>query len=115
MEQQQTYEFIGRGFLCPEALAKAEELRGKPLVDAEGAKEHKGIAEIRLVPYMLYCEANDEMGWGKMRDREIPIREQWEKDGILEQSSYPRFTKKGREFALFVLHWAYPDEYARLR
>lgn len=47
--------FIGRGFLHPEKLKIAEKYRGKPLVDAEGATEHKGVLEIRLCPYMYWC------------------------------------------------------------
>ena len=47
--------FIGRGFLHPEKLKIAEKYRGKSLVDAEGATEHKGVLEIRLCPYMYYC------------------------------------------------------------
>lgn len=113
-EQTQTYKFVGRGFLCPEALAKAEELRGKALVDCEGAEEHNGVAEIRLVPYIIYCEGTNQMGYGQMRDREFPIRESWIEDGILEDSSFPQFTEKGREFANFVLQWAYPQDYAKM-
>ena len=56
--------FVGRGFLHPEKLKIAEKYRGKPLVDAEGATEHKGVLEIRLCPYMYYCMLNGQMGWG---------------------------------------------------
>ena len=57
--------YIGRGFLHTEKLKIAEKYRGKPLVDFEGATEHKGVAEIRLCPYMYYCYIHGEMGWGK--------------------------------------------------
>lgn len=106
--------FIGRGFLHPEKLAIAEKLRGKPLVDHPEATEHKGIAEIRLCPYMYYCYLNNQMGWGKMRDYERPIREAWVKDGILKDTSYPEFTAKGKKFVEYVLKWAYPQDYAEM-
>lgn len=106
--------FIGRGFLHPEKLAIAEKLRGKPLVDHPDATEHKGVAEIRLCPYMYYCWLNDEMGWHKMRDYERPIREAWVKDGILKDGSYPEFTAKGKKFVEYVLKWAYPKDYAEM-
>ena len=41
--------FIGRGFLHPEKLKIAEKYRGKSLVDAEGATEHKGVLEIPIM------------------------------------------------------------------
>jgi len=106
--------YVGRGFLHPEKLKIAEKLRGKPLVDAENAEEHKGVAEIRLVPYMYYCYLAGEMGYARMRNREYSIREQWEKEGILTGSGYPNFTPKGKRFAEYVLKWAYPEDYARM-
>lgn len=106
--------YIGRGFLHTEKLKIAEKYRGKPLVDFEGATEHMGVAEIRLCPYMYYCYLNGEMGWGKMRDYERPIREQWIKDGILKNCSYPEFTAKGLKFVEYVLKWAYPQDYAQM-
>lgn len=105
--------YIGRGFLHPEKLRIAERYRGKPLVDFEGAT-HNGVAEIRLCPYMYYCYVHGEMGWGKMRDYERPIREQWVKDGILKDCSYPEFTAKGLKFVEYVLRWAYPQDYAQM-
>lgn len=105
---------VGRGILHPDKLKIAEKLRGKPLVDHPDATEHKGIAEIRLCPYMYYCWLHDEMGWGKMREYEKPIREAWQKDGILTPGSYPEFTPKGRKFVEYVLKWAYPDDYTLL-
>lgn len=106
--------YIGRGFLHPEKLAIAEKLRGKPLVDCDDATEHKGVAEIRLCPYMYYCYLANEMGYSKMREREFPIREQWKKDGILKDRSYPEFTAKGKKFVEYVLKWAYPTDYAEM-
>ena len=106
--------YIGRGLLHTEKLKIAEKYRGKPLVDFEGATEHKGVAEIRLCPYMYYCYIHEEMGWGKMRDYERPIREQWIKDGILKNGSYPEFTAKGLKFVECALKWAYPQDYAQM-
>lgn len=106
--------YIGRGFLHPEKLAIAEKLRGKPLVDCDGATEHKGVAEIRLCPYMYYRYLAGEMGYSKMRDRERPIREQWIKAGILEDCSFSEFTAKGKKFVEYVLKWAYPTDYAKM-
>ena len=105
---------IGRGFLHPEKLKIAEKLRGKPLVDVEGAPEHNGVAEIRLCPYMYYCYLNGQMGYSRMKDYERPIRAQWIEDGILKNSSYPEFTAKGRKFVEYVLKWAYPTDYAEM-
>lgn len=106
--------FIGRGFLHPDKLKVAERLRGKPLVDCEGATEHNGVAEIRLCPYMYWCYLNGEFGYSKMRDRERPIRKQWEEDGILKGSGIPDFTAKGKKFVEYVLKWAYPTDYAEM-
>ena len=49
-----------------------------------------------------------------MRDYERPIREQWIKDGILKNCSYPEFTAKGLKFVEYVLKWAYPQDYAQM-
>ncbi len=106
--------FVGRGFLHPEKLKIAEKYRGKPLVDAEGATEHKGVLEIRLCPYMYWCMLNGQMGWGKMKPEEKPIREAWVKDGILENTSVPKFTAKGKKFVEYVLKWAYPVDYTEM-
>lgn len=106
--------FIGRGFLHPEKLKIAEKYRGKPLVDAEGATEHKGVLEIRLCSYMYWCMLNDQMGWGRMKSEEKPIREAWVKDGILKNTSVPEFTAKGKKFVEYVLKWAYPTDYAEM-
>lgn len=106
--------FVGRGFLHPEKLKIAEKYRGKPLVDTEGATEHKGVLEIRLCPYMYYCMLNGQMGWGRMKPEERPIREAWVKDGILKDTSVPKFTAKGKKFVEYVLKWAYPVDYAEM-
>lgn len=105
---------VGRGFLHPEKLKIAEKLRGKSLVDCEDATEHKGVAEIRLCPYMYYCYLAGEKGYSRMRGREFSIREQWEKDGILKSSGVPEFTAKGKKFVEYVLKWAYPTDYAEM-
>ena len=102
--------YVGRGFLHPEKLKIAEKYRGKSLVDCPDAIEHTGVAEIRLCPYMYWCSFSGVMGWGKMRDYEKPIREQWVKDGILKDTSFPEFTTKGKKFVEYVLKWAYPED-----
>ena len=106
--------YIGRGFLHLEKLKIAEKYRGKSLVDFPSASEHNGVAEIRLCPYMYWCYKNGEMGWLKLRDYERPIREEWKKDGILKDCSYPEFTAKGKKFVEYVLKWAYPKDYIEL-
>mgnify|MGYP004457527535 FL=1 len=106
--------YIGRGFLHPEKLKVAEKYRGKSLVDTSDTTEHNGVAEIRLCPYMYWCYLNNEMGWGRMRDYERPIRQQWITDGILKDCSYPEFTAKGKKFVEYVLKWAYPQDYAQM-
>ena len=106
--------YIGRGFLHIQKLKIAEKYRGKSLVDFEDATEHNGVAEIRLCPYMYYCYINGKIDWDKMRDYEFPIYEQWIKDGILKNGSYPEFTAKGKKFVEYVLKWAYPQDYAQM-
>lgn len=107
--------FIGRGFLHPEKLKIAEKLRGKRLVDCEDSTVHNGVAEIRLCPYIYYCYTKRvRCHRHVMRPREIPIREQWIKDGILKNTFIPEFTAKGKKFIEYVLRWAYPTDYAEM-
>lgn len=101
----------GRGFLHPDKLKVAEKMIGRPLIDVPNSTEHRGVAEIRLCPYMYYCWLHDQMGYGKMRDYEKPIRRKWQEEGILKEGSYPEFTKKGLKFVEYILKWAYPDDY----
>lgn len=104
MENEIINYYIGRGFLHSEKQKIAEELRGKPI----------DTTEIRLCPYVYYSYINCEMGYGKMKEEEFPIREQWIKDGILEDSGFPEFTDKGLKFVEFVLEWAYPKDYLEM-
>ena len=113
-EQNMNKYFVGRGFLHPEKLQIAEKYRGKPLADRADATEHNGVLEIRLCPYMYYCMLNNQMGWSRMRADEHPVREAWVKDGILKDTSFPEFTAKGKKFVVYVLKWAYPEEYVEM-
>lgn len=49
-----------------------------------------------------------------MKPEEKPIREAWVKDGILENTSVPKFTAKGKKFVEYVLKWAYPVDYTEM-
>ncbi len=97
--------FTGRGSLHADKKAIAEAYRGKPIT----------ITEIRLCPYMYYCMLNNQMGYGRMKDEEYAIREEWQKEaGILVDSSFPEFTEYGKKYVEFILKWAYPKDYLEM-